>query len=67
MQVRSEYNDITPEDETSFPPFGRFDPQEAWDGTINSGKPFEEVVNPLMRSMQCFNITSHFPNGFEVQ
>ncbi len=65
MQVRTEFNDLTPEDAMDFIPFGRFNPQQAWDSTRNRDP--VTVVNPLMSSMQCFNTSTYFPEGFEVQ
>ena len=69
-QVRTRYNAITPMDTPDFSPFGRFNPQVAWDDTVNNlnnPQPPVAVINPLMSSLKCYrNSTTHFPNGFQV-
>ena len=49
--------------------YGTFDPVEAWNETIVSGREAAvDVVSPLMTSMRCFeNKTDYFPQGFSVQ
>ena len=53
----------------SFEPYGNFDPEEAWNETVVSGREAAvDVVSPYMTSMRCFeNKTDYFPEGFSVQ
>ena len=46
-----------------------FDPAEAWNETVVSGREAAvDVVSPYMTSMRCFeNKTDYFPQGFSVQ
>ena len=66
-QVQARYNAVAPNSGA----FGGFDPQIAWDDTVNNPdnpQPPVAVINPLMSSMQCYrNYTSYFPNNFEVR
>ena len=52
----------------SFEPYGNFDPAEAWNETVVSGREAAvDVVSPYMTSMRCFeNKTDYFPQGFSV-
>ena len=49
--------------------YENFDPEEAWNETVVSGREAAvDVVSPYMTSMRCFeNKTDYFPDGFSVQ
>ena len=49
--------------------YENFDPAEAWNETVVSGREAAvDVVSPYMTSMRCFeNKTDYFPEGFSVQ
>ena len=48
--------------------YENFDPEEAWNETVVSGREAAvDVVSPYMTSMRCFeNKTDYFPQGFSV-
>ena len=56
-----------PGEATEFPPYGNFDPQEAWNATSQDDLSTVNVINPLMSSMECFvNRQEYFPSGLQV-
>ena len=64
-EVRERFN-ITDGMAREFPPYGNFNPSEAWNET--SGEDQTTVINPLMTSAKCFvNRTDHFPDGLQVE
>ena len=66
-EVRVRFN-ITDRMAREFPPYGNFDPSEAWDETILRGDDPTTVINPLMTSAKCFvNRTDYFPDGVQVE
>lgn len=55
-----------PGEARDFPPYGNFDPEEAWNATSGAGEHLNTIINPLMSSMKCFVNRPEFPRGLQV-